>query len=79
MKYHNDLDENKNSLYNNPSRDKIQRNLNNYILNNKNQINYKDINKSKTFGPNLNIDYNLKKVKVKKAIKILIQIQTRLK
>ena len=34
MKYHNDLDENKKSLYNNPNRDKIQLNLNNYILNN---------------------------------------------
>ena len=71
MKYHNDLDENKKSLYNNPSRDKIQLNLNNYILNNKKQINYKDINRNKTFSPNVNLnnENNLKKSETQKSNK----------
>ena len=61
MKYHNDLDENKKPLYNNINRDQIQFNLNNYIINNKNDINYKDMNKSKTFNlKKNNIDYNIK-------------------
>ena len=61
MKYHNDLDENKKPLYNNINRDQIQFKLNNYIINNKNDINYKDINKSKTFNVQKNNnDYNLK-------------------
>ena len=61
MKYHNDLDENKKPLYNNINRDQIQFKLNNYIINNKNDINYKDINKSKTFHLQKNKnDYNIK-------------------
>ena len=61
MKYHNDLDENKKPLYNNINRDQIQFKLNNYIINNKNDINYKDINKSKTFNlQKNNNDYNIK-------------------
>ena len=61
MKYHNDLDENKKPLYNNINRDQIQFKLNNYIINNKNDINYKDINKSKTFNVQKNNnDYNIK-------------------
>ena len=61
MKYHNDLDENKKPLYNNINRDQIQFKLNNYIINNKNDINYKDINKSKTLNlPKNNNDYNIK-------------------
>ena len=61
MKYHNDLDENKKPLYNNINRDQIQFKLNNCIINNKNDINYKDINKSKTFNlQKNNNDYNIK-------------------
>jgi len=61
MKYHNDLDENKKPLYNNINRDQIQFKLNNYIINNKNDTNYKDVNKSKTFNlKKNNIDYNIK-------------------
>ena len=61
MKYHNDLEENKKPLYNNINRDQIQFKLNNYIINNKNDINYKDINKSKTFNLQKNKnDYNIK-------------------
>ena len=61
MKYHNDLDENKKPLYNNINRDQIQFKLNNYIINNKNNTNYKDVNKSKTFNlKKNNIDYNIK-------------------
>ena len=71
MKYHNDLDENKKSLYNNPSRDKIQLNLNNYILNNKKPINYKDINRNKTFSPNVNLnnENNIKKSETQRSNK----------
>ena len=61
MKFHNDLDENKKPLYNNINSDQIQFKLNNYIINNKNDINYKDINKSKTFNlQKNNNDYNIK-------------------
>ena len=71
MKYHNDLDENKKSLYNNANREQIQFNLNNYIINNKNSINYKDINKSKTFNQNVNVDYNFKRSETQRNNKII--------
>ena len=60
MKYHNDLDTNKKPLYNNFNRDEIQSTLNQYIINNNLDINYKNINKSKTYNLNKNIDYNIK-------------------
>ena len=60
MKYHNDLDENKKSLYHNQKRDDIQFNLNNYIINNDINLN---LNKNKTFNINkkqndTNLNYN---------------------
>ena len=68
MKYHNDLDENKKPLYNNINRDEIQFKLNKYIINNNNDINYKDMNKAKTF--NKNIDYNIKNNEDKKITNV---------
>ena len=81
MKYHNDLDENKKPLYNNINRDQIQFKLNNYIINNKNDINYKDINKSKTFNlQKNNNDYNIKNNEYQRNNSDrLILIQARLK
>ena len=42
MKYHNDLDEHKKTLYNNIKRDDIQLKFNNYIINNSNNIENKN-------------------------------------
>ena len=58
MKYHNDLDEHKKSLYTNINRDKIQSNLNNYILNNIKNIEPKIENKNLNSFRNNNANYN---------------------
>ena len=61
MKYHNDLDENKKSLYNNSNRDQIQIKLNKYIINNKDNINNNEMNKNKILKFNKYIDTDVKK------------------
>ena len=64
MKYHNDLDEHKKSLYTNINRDKIQSNLNNYILNNLKSIEPKMENKNLNSFRNNNSNYNSEYKKV---------------
>ena len=65
MKYHNDLDEHKKYLYTNINRDKIQFNLNNYILNNLKSVEHKIENKNLNSYRNNNANYNNEYKKVK--------------